>query len=313
MHFQKLYTDIFNASAADTENVSMLRKVADDYPYFSLAHFFLLKQAIETGQDIENIASKTALHFNNPFLLNEQLHRAPIQNNGFENPPTLPEQDILKAPVPGLAEEKLPGSIITLEVVPEIPIALPEQEMVRETVLAEESIIPGSIHPLDEVQATPPEPAQEVVEPAVTAELPANNAPANDNAGVSEEVKQKEEAPIFEPLFASDYFASQGIKITDEQQPTDRMGKQLKSFTEWLKTMKKVHDTKQATGEASVDITVQNLAEKSNKEEEVLTEAMAEVFLQQGKTNKAKEIYEKLSLLNPSKSAYFAAKLEQIK
>jgi hypothetical protein len=127
------------------------------------------------------------------------------------------------------------------------------------------------------------------------------------------EEKQKEEAPLFEPLFASDYFASQGIKLSEEQQPTDRMGKQLKSFTEWLKTMKKVHDPKQPSAEAPVDLTVQKLAEKSNKEEEVLTEAMAEVFLQQGKTNKAKEIYEKLSLLNPSKSAYFAAKLEQIK
>jgi hypothetical protein len=293
----------------------MLRKVADDYPYFSLAHFFLLKQAIETGHDIENIASKTALHFNNPFLLNEQLHSTPSSNNGFENQPILPEPDILKSLKPVLGEEKLPESIITLEVVPEIPVTLPEQEMGRETetVLAEEAALPGSIRPLEEVEAILPEPAQQVIKPAVKEELPANNAPVKDNVGVSAEVKPKEEAPIFQPLFASDYFASQGIKVTDEQQPTDRMGKQLKSFTEWLKTMKKVHDTKQATGEAAVDITVQNLAEKSNKEEEVLTEAMAEVFLQQGKTNKAKEIYEKLSLLNPSKNAYFAAKLEQIK
>jgi hypothetical protein len=40
---------------------------------------------------------------------------------------------------------------------------------------------------------------------------------------------------------------------------------------------------------------------------------MAEVYLQQGKPKKAIEIYQKLSLLNPSKSAYFAAKLEILK
>ncbi|MEI9934455.1 MAG: hypothetical protein WDM71_06290 [Ferruginibacter sp.] len=40
---------------------------------------------------------------------------------------------------------------------------------------------------------------------------------------------------LFEPLYASDYFASQGIKLTDEIQSTDKLSMQLKSFTEWLK------------------------------------------------------------------------------
>jgi hypothetical protein len=96
-------------------------------------------------------------------------------------------------------------------------------------------------------------------------------------------------------------------------QPGDKMGRQLKSFTEWLKTMKKVHpDDLKGKNEGFIDPSVQKMAEKSNKEEEVITESMAEVYLQQGKTNKAKEIYEKLSLLNPSKSAFFAAKLNEI-
>ena len=40
---------------------------------------------------------------------------------------------------------------------------------------------------------------------------------------------------------------------------------------------------------------------------------MAEVFIQQGKIEKAHDIYKKLSLLNPAKSAYFAAKIELLK
>jgi len=40
---------------------------------------------------------------------------------------------------------------------------------------------------------------------------------------------------------------------------------------------------------------------------------MAEVLVKQGKSEKAIEMYQKLSLLNPSKSAYFAAKIERIK
>ncbi len=134
---------------------------------------------------------------------------------------------------------------------------------------------------------------------------------------IPDEIKQsnpKEETLLFEPLHTTDYFASQGIKLSEIVQPTDKMGKQLKSFTEWLKTMKKVHTEEQTQKilDKPLDAKVQNMAEKSNIEEEVVTESMAEVYLQQGKKQKAKEIYQKLSLLNPAKNAYFAAKLNEI-
>jgi hypothetical protein len=40
---------------------------------------------------------------------------------------------------------------------------------------------------------------------------------------------------------------------------------------------------------------------------------MAEVWVKQGNTSKAIEVYNKLSLLNPSKRAYFATKIENLK
>jgi len=40
---------------------------------------------------------------------------------------------------------------------------------------------------------------------------------------------------------------------------------------------------------------------------------MAEVWIKQGNTAKAEEIYRKLSLLDPLKTAYFAAKIEDLK
>ena len=124
----------------------------------------------------------------------------------------------------------------------------------------------------------------------------------------------------FEPLHTSDYFASVGIKLSDEVKSNDRLGLQMKSFTQWLKTMKKVHaDQLKETGiienQLSVqnDETIQQLAESSNKENMVVTEAMAEVLIKQGKIAKAIELYEKLSLLYPSKKAYFANLLINIK
>jgi hypothetical protein len=40
---------------------------------------------------------------------------------------------------------------------------------------------------------------------------------------------------------------------------------------------------------------------------------MAEVWERQGNREKAMEVYNKLSLLNPSKRAYFAAKIDSLK
>ncbi len=122
-----------------------------------------------------------------------------------------------------------------------------------------------------------------------------------------------EEEILFEPLHASDYFASQGIKLSEDALGTDKLGKQLKSFTAWLKTMKKVHPDRLTAVTAVTESAVQTQAEKSNIEEEIVTEPMAEAYILQNKTAKAADIYNKLSLLNPSKSAYFAAKIDSLK
>ncbi len=129
-----------------------------------------------------------------------------------------------------------------------------------------------------------------------------------------------EDTITFEPLHTSDYFASVGIKLSEEAKPVDRLGQQMKSFTEWLKTMKKVHAKQFAeTGSAPESAVqknerhIQQLAEASNKEGEVVTEAMANVLVQQGRVGKAIDVLEKLSLLNPGKITYFAAKINQLK
>ena len=58
---------------------------------------------------------------------------------------------------------------------------------------------------------------------------------------------------------------------------------------------------------------IQEFAAHSLDEKEIVTETMAEVLVKQHRPHEAANIYEKLSLLNPSKRAYFAAKIEQLK
>ncbi|RYY69018.1 MAG: hypothetical protein EOO13_10715 [Chitinophagaceae bacterium] len=270
MSFQSLYNDTFNDS-------TQLEKIAREYPYFSLSHFFRFQKADTASPDYHDLAAKAALHFANPYLLNQQLQQANTieaeRASDFINEPAI----VLPETEKGNVEENFNHRV----------------EVMEETVDKTE---PETIIPIT-VEAPP---AEIATKEAIIAEnlIEENNPPL-----------------LFEPLHTTDYFASQGIKLSEVVQPGDKMGRQLKSFTEWLKTMKKVHPDglkDKPLADGSIDPSVQKLAEKSNKEEEVLTESMAEVYLQQGKTNKAKGIYEKLSLLNPSKNAYFAAKLNEI-
>ena len=127
------------------------------------------------------------------------------------------------------------------------------------------------------------------------------------------EVKTDEPLVPIEPYHTIDYFASQGIKLLKDGDMSDKLGKQMKSFTEWLKTMKKISGEKLPEGNEQTDKTIQSIAEASNTNTEVVTEAMADVLNKQGKLDKAIEIYSKLSLLFPSKSAYFAAKIDSLK
>jgi uncharacterized membrane protein len=186
-------------------------------------------------------------------------------------------------------------------------------QQTRSMVVAEEEKFVAAMNkPLEEEIA-------EVDDSPDNTDEPHNNLQEKEIEPMHIELKMPEqktnltEAMLFEPMHMVDYFASQGIKLSEEVQTGDKLGKQLKSFTEWLKTMKKVHVENEADISSNADTNVQLLAENSNAEAEVLTEAMAEVFARQGKIGKASEVYQKLSLLNPAKSTYFAAKLENLK
>jgi hypothetical protein len=131
----------------------------------------------------------------------------------------------------------------------------------------------------------------------------------------TEEPKPAESELAFEPYHTVDYFASQGIKPKLDEQPKDQFGKQLKSFTEWLKTLKTTAARQPADTPADEvsEKKVITLADHSIEDRNVVTEAMAEVWIKQGEPGKAIEIYQKLSLHNPSKSSYFAGLIEKLK
>ena len=120
------------------------------------------------------------------------------------------------------------------------------------------------------------------------------------------------ESLLIEPYHTVDYFASQGIRLKEEKLGNDPLSTQVKTFTQWLRSMKKIHADEQAKMGVKEEEQVIRIADNSNKEDAVLTETMAQVLLQQGKKSKAIELYRKLSLLHPEKSSYFASLIEKI-
>ena len=135
----------------------------------------------------------------------------------------------------------------------------------------------------------------------------------NQAAAFNKPVEAEDKLPIeTEPYHTVDYFASQGIKV-EALQP-DQLGNKVRRFTDWLKQMKRVAPQPSDLGtESEMEHIIQDIAASSNEAKEIVTEAMAEVLIKQGKTGKAIQLYQKLSFLNPDKSAYFAAKIEQLK
>jgi hypothetical protein len=112
----------------------------------------------------------------------------------------------------------------------------------------------------------------------------------------------------------ADYFAAQGIEIDLSKVPQDKFTQQLRSFTAWLKVLKQkegIPVMEEMAEENEKEIAA--IAEKANTTADVITEAMAEIWLKQGNKRKAIDIYSKLSFIFPEKSVYFASRIEQLK
>lgn len=168
---------------------------------------------------------------------------------------------------------------------------------------------------LDETPVTPETPVAETETPAPVAQA-APETPIGPTQQAPEAPKPATTVTqdfLFEPYHTIDYFASQGIKLTLDENPQDKLGKQLKSFTEWLKTMRRLpQKDREVVPDRVAEEAVQTSAAHSILGKDVVTETMAEVLAKQGMREKARAVYEKLSLLNPDKRAYFADKIEQL-
>lgn len=154
----------------------------------------------------------------------------------------------------------------------------------------------------------------------------------------------KEDVPLIRPVYAEDYFRHQGVSAPGEvsagatedtvaDDPKSLMV--VMSFTEWLMHFKTTTEKEKedeagrkavrhmwqkeklaAALEEEDDDIPENVFEMAvnsiSKEDGLVSESLAEILSRQGKYEKAIEMYRKLSLRNPQKSAYFAQQIASI-
>ncbi|SKA34404.1 hypothetical protein SAMN04488128_1031000 [Chitinophaga eiseniae] len=133
----------------------------------------------------------------------------------------------------------------------------------------------------------------------------------------------------FQPLYTDDYFAYKRLKNPEDADELSAQGEaEMKSFTSWLRQIKdnfsgrtskdwyhqQLHRIYEEDEEPEVSETVEKMAMESiTFNNDIVSETLAEIWVRQHQYQQAIRIYQKLSLLNPDKNAYFAQKIQELK
>ena len=347
----KLFQTLFQRNPNSYGSEQWLSEIAEKYPFFAAAHFYKLGATGRNDSGYSKEITRTSLFFNHNYWLNYQLGRHRISfSDSPGTSAALAENEaggivVSESGKLIVSEHEYDLKDTETEISEVHQISEPATDLPRESFAVNE-VVASPFEPVAEnsapdakepdtitldsdsgkEQGYEQESHEEVVVSQVdelTEELKSAEqirlssdfleiASAEIEHTTASPGQEKEELPLFEPLHTTDYFASQGIKASEVVKPDDKLGHQLKRFTDWLKTMKRLQDVSADNESAPVDVKVEQMAEKSNKTEEVVTEAMAEILTMQGLKQKAIDIYHKLSLLNPDKSGYFAIRIEEL-
>lgn len=275
------------ATLADTD-LQQWETLLDQYPAFGTGHLLFAKKLMEEKSTAASAAQqKAAIHFNDLHWL-DYLLKGPAQP--VNNQVDLPKPIEVPEPEPDSEVTATPNRTLDTQTITDTPTpeAIPPATMPEVTTDLQEAPEDSEEHPrLSAILSTQLADFQKPIDASTS--LPTDA----------------------EPLFKTDYFASQGILQVKAQ---DDLGQKVKRFTDWLKDMKKSESGStpvlQTTQQEEDQIV--HKAAASLHSEVVLTESMAEVLLQQGKTDQAKAVYQKLSLLYPEKSSYFASKIDSL-
>jgi len=269
----------------------------------------------------------------------EPVAAAPVQPVASETAPEAPEASVAPVaaqhPVEAPLENAIPvapaeAPVTTATTAPEakIHVTVPKTPAVAPESNEEEQIDVTA----NDVVATTAAPAEA---PATEAPVQQPSAAEEKSTATEEPIKifpldttETETSLTFQPLYSDDYFAYKRLKEPESAEKlSEKAAAEMKSFTSWLRDLKSTFAEKAATkqwyqeqmhrsyedADPGVSETVEKMAMESiTLNDDLVTETLAEVWAHQRQYLTAIHIYQKLSLLNPNKSAYFAQKIKEI-
>ncbi len=311
MDAQKIVNCMAHPFSNQPFNETDWKEVIKTYPYFSAAqwmHFSTIEQA--SAKDIELLA----LYKNNPLLFASFVKQSSSPKSVHEEIPVqAPSVETVSETVDLIQEEEE----VTKQAEEAAPVLNEEQVQENTRILAEVEQDTADI--LEIIQNLPNTPIETTVEP--------------------EEAELEEVLHELNQLSAQTEAAKTATNMSFTADPTideDKSLMVMMSFTEWLKYFKTKQQKEQeeekdqkalktawkkeklaaAVEEEQDDIPdtiFQQAMDSISLESSIISESLAEILSKQGKTDKAIEMYKKLSLRNPEKSAYFASLIKELK
>jgi hypothetical protein len=320
-----------------------LEQLVSTYPYFTAARLLLARKQYSTQRNLLAPAVKKAqqystnMHYFYRFVTTEEKIVPPVAATPEVVPPVL-QEEIIATPAqepavqPVVAQEpvtvihtsvpKAPEPAPVMEVTPVVPASIPANN-----IEAPLTVIANEIAEEKTIVAIPP-PAVKETPATIT---PVTAAPVDSETDPIKifplAMPEAETSLTFQPLYTDDYFAYKRIKEPEHAEMlNDKGAAEMKSFTSWLKDMKHTFAEKASKQwyhqqmhrsyedvDPEVSATVEKMAMSSiTLNDDIVSETLAEIWARQHQYQTAILIYQKLSLLNPNKSAYFAQKIKEL-
>lgn len=341
MTANRIIQHIFQEPDIKQVDEAALELLVTSYPYFTTARLLLAKKQYTVQRNLLAPAVKTAqlystnMHYFYRFITSDEAKAVVAPEVPVVPEPVKPvEPEQPAAYVPLLDESLLTPEkeeFITISdkeivvdepapepvyVAPEPVYIAPEPEILYET--------PETVYKAPEVEAAPS--PITVIKPI--ADTTVNTGIEDEDIKIFPlEMGPAENTLTYQPLYTDDYFAYKRLKEPEQAEVLNEKGaSEMKSFTSWLKDIKHTFSEK-ATKEQyhkelkrsyeDFDPEVSEAVEKMAMEsitltDDVVSETLAEIWAKQRQYQTAIHIYQKLSLLNPNKSAYFAQKIKDL-
>ena len=285
MDAKKIIDRINNPAELQNDDAKEWKELTEKHPYFSVGQ--LLQYGNDYFQEKDNIEF-TAIYKADPILFahfaneiksteKKELKKSKQENKTIETEFNLP-----------IADTK------------ETPIVIAEN--VKEEVLVENK--KESIGPKEDILAMINElPNRNIIEEKIVKSEPIIETIESEN--ISEEEKRQKALMVM--MSFSDWLNHFKSK-TEKEQIEEQEKRALK--TAWQK--EKLTAIIEEEQDEIPEMIFKQAMDSISMENALISESLAEILAKQGKTDKAIEMYKKLSLRNPEKNSYFADRIKDL-